>query len=156
MRKIFDQLRPKVREYAEWSAWRATFQLLDRFLYSSPATTTGAVHVRDTLSAQRLMNNFVIASLPCWVIGMWNTGQQTNRVMQLTGTEMLPGWRGELVGLLGIVYDPVSIGACFYQFRSGYLRKQGKEIATVREDEKGLTHPSCLAPPLTILTVRIS
>ncbi len=114
MRKLFDQLRPKVREYAEWSAWRASFQLVDRFLYSSPATTTGAVHVRDTMSSQRLMNNFVIASLPCWVIGMWNTGQQTNRVMQLTGTEVLPGWRGDLVGLFGIAYDPASIGACLF------------------------------------------
>ncbi len=114
MRKFFDQLRPKVREYGEWPAWRATFQLLDRFLYSSPATTTGAVHVRDTNSVQRLMNNFVIASLPCWLIGMWNTGEQTNLAMQLSATEALPGWRGGLIELLGVPYDPSSIGACFF------------------------------------------
>jgi len=114
VRKLFDRLRPKVREYGEWPAWRATFQLLDRFLYSSPAVTTGSVHVRDTTSVQRLMNNFVIASLPCWLIGMWNIGEQTNLAMQLTATETLPGWRGELIGLLGVPYDPVSIGACLF------------------------------------------
>ena len=57
MRKWFDQLRPRVREYGEWPAWRATFQLLDRFLFSSPAITIGSVHVRDSNSVQRLMNN---------------------------------------------------------------------------------------------------
>jgi len=114
VRKWFDQLRPRVREYGEWPAWRATFQLLDRFLYSSPDTTTGAVHVRDTNSVQRLMNNFVIASLPCWLIGMWNVGEQTSFAMQLTATAALPGWRGGLIELLGVSYDATSVSACFF------------------------------------------
>jgi Na+-transporting NADH:ubiquinone oxidoreductase subunit B len=103
-----------VREHGEWPAWRATFQLPDRFLFSSPATTIGSVHVRDSNSVQRLMNNFVIASLPCWLIGMWNIGEQASIAMQLTAAETLPGWRGELLELLGVPYDPVSIGACFF------------------------------------------
>jgi Na+-transporting NADH:ubiquinone oxidoreductase subunit B len=114
MRRWFDQLRPKIRDYGKWPAWRASFQLLDRFLYSSPATTSGTVHVRDTGNVQCLLNNFVIASLPCWLIGLWNTGEQTNLAMQLTGTAMLPGWRGELLGLLGFSYDPLNIGACLF------------------------------------------
>ncbi|MGI9290835.1 MAG: RnfABCDGE type electron transport complex subunit D [Gammaproteobacteria bacterium] len=112
MRELFDKLRPKFREYGEWPAWRASFELLDRFFYSSPALTQGRVHVRDASSTQRLLNHFVIASIPCWLIGMWNTGEQTNVAMQLTGTESLPGWRGELIALLNLSYDPASIGVC--------------------------------------------
>lgn len=112
MRRLFDRLRPKVREYGEWRAWRAGFQLLDRFIYSSPATTKGAVHVRDASSAQQLMNNFVIASLPCWAIGMWNTGAQTSLAMQLSGTSTLAGWRGGLTDYFGIGFDPASVLSC--------------------------------------------
>lgn len=114
MRRLFDRLRPKVRQYGEWPAWRAGFQLLDRFLYSSPAITNGAVHVRDASSVQQLMNNFVIASLPCWAIGMWNTGAQTGLAMQLSGTSTLAGWRGGLINYLGIAFDPASVLSCFF------------------------------------------
>jgi len=86
--------------------------LLDRFLYSSPATASGAPHVRDANNVQRLLNNFVIATLPCWLIGMWNLGQQTNLAMLLIGQEAAPGWRGWLLSSLGVGVDPLSIGAC--------------------------------------------
>ena len=114
MRELFDRLRPKFREYGEWPAWRASFQLLDRFFYSSPAVTHGAVHVRDASSVQRVLNHFVIATLPCWLIGVWNTGQQIGIAMVLTGTDTLPGWRGELLALLGVSYDPAAVAACFF------------------------------------------
>ena len=114
MKNLFDKLRPRFREYGEWPAWRASFELLDRFFYSSPAITRGEVHVRDASNVQRVQNHFVIASLPCWLIGVWNTGEQTNLAMLLTKTEMLPGWRGELLQLLGVAYDPVNLGACFF------------------------------------------
>lgn len=114
MRKLFDKLRPRIRDYGEWPAWRATFQLLDRFFYSSPAVTHGTVHVRDASSVQRVLNHFVIASLPCWLIGVWNTGQQISVAIVLTGTDMLPGWRGELLAALGVPYDPAGLAACFF------------------------------------------
>jgi Na+-transporting NADH:ubiquinone oxidoreductase subunit B len=114
MRKFFDKLRPRFGEYSDWRAWRATFQLIDRFLYSSQKNTHGAVHVRDGNNVQRVLNNFVIGSLPCWLIGMWNIGEQTNLAMQLTATEMLPGWRGGFIDLLGVPYDSLNIGGCFF------------------------------------------
>jgi Na+-transporting NADH:ubiquinone oxidoreductase subunit B len=113
MRKLFDRLRPKFREYGEYSAYRGAFQLLDRFLYSSPARTPNAPHVRDSNNVQRVMNNFVIATLPCWLLGLWNLGEQTNLAMRLFGTESSPGWRGWLLSSLGIGYDPTNIAACF-------------------------------------------
>ncbi|MGI9292019.1 MAG: RnfABCDGE type electron transport complex subunit D, partial [Gammaproteobacteria bacterium] len=114
MRELFDRLRPKFREYGEWPAWRASFELLDRFFYSSPAVTNGNVHVRDASSVQRVLNHFVIASLPCWLIGVWNTGQQIGVAMVLTGTEMLPGWRGQSLATLEFSYDPGSLAGCFF------------------------------------------
>ena len=112
MRRLFDRLRPKFSENGDYSTYRGAFQLLDRFLYSSPATTPGAPHIRDANNVQQLMNNFVIATLPCWLIGMWNLGEQTNIAMQQIGMLAAPGWRGWLLSVLGVGYDPLNIGAC--------------------------------------------
>jgi len=113
LRKLFDRWRTKTREYGEYPVLRGTFQQLDRFLYSSPERTHSAPHIRDSNSVQRLMNNFVVASIPCWLIGMWNLGEQTSFAMNAIGMQSLEGWRGTLADMLSIAYDPTSVGTCF-------------------------------------------
>jgi Na+-transporting NADH:ubiquinone oxidoreductase subunit B len=88
------------------------FQSLDRFLYSSPAVTRGSPHIRDAINVQRLMNNFVVATLPCWLIGMWNLGEQINVAMAQVGMDVAPGWRGALLSMSGVGYDPTNVAAC--------------------------------------------
>jgi Na+-transporting NADH:ubiquinone oxidoreductase subunit B len=114
LRKLFDKWRPKTREYGEYPVLRGTFQQLDRFLYASPKTTSAAPHIRDSNNVQRVMNNFVIASIPCWLIGTWNLGEQTTFAMNAIGMESLKGWRGALIETLGVTYDPASTGACLF------------------------------------------
>ncbi|MGI9492241.1 MAG: RnfABCDGE type electron transport complex subunit D [Geminicoccaceae bacterium] len=114
MRKLFDRLRPRFQEGGRHAAHRGVFQLLDRFLYSSPNATIGAPHVRDANNVQRLMNYFVIASIPCWLIGLWNLGEQTNFAMAQMGMAEAPGWRGAVMALFGVGYDPQNLAACFF------------------------------------------
>ena len=83
----------------------ALVDLVDRFLYSGNTATISAPHVRDSLSTQQLLNTFVIASLPCWIFGMWNLGEQINLAMEIVGQEAAPGIRGEIIALLGSGYD---------------------------------------------------
>ena len=113
LRKLFDKWRQKTREYGEYPVLRGSFQQLDRFLYSSPSKTWMAPHIRDANNVQRLMNNFVVASIPCWLIGTWNLGEQTSFAMNAIGMQSLEGWRGAVVESLGIAYNPGSVGACF-------------------------------------------
>ena len=91
----------------------ALVDLVDRFLYSGKTTTIAAPHVRDSLSTQQLLNTFVIASLPCWIFGMWNLGEQINLAMEIVGQEAAPGIRGEIIALLGTDYDPDNDTASF-------------------------------------------
>ena len=113
MRKLFDRLRPKFEENGKHAAYRGVFQLLDRFLYSSPNATINAPHVRDANNVQRLMNNFVIASIPCLLIGLWNLGEQTHFAMAQSGMTEAPGWRGAIMAAFGLGYDPQDVVACF-------------------------------------------
>ncbi len=82
--------------------------LLDRFLWSRSTPTTFAPHVRDRANVQRVLNNFVIASLPCWLIGVWNVGEQIHVAMEFTGTTNLPGWRAAFLLALGFEFDAAS------------------------------------------------
>ena len=81
LRGFFDKWRERTREYGEYPVLRGAFQQLDRFIFSSPSRTTGAPHIRDSNSVQRLMNNFVLASIPCFLLGIWNLGEQTSFAM---------------------------------------------------------------------------
>ena len=61
-----------------------------------------------------MLNNFVLASLPCWFIGVWNLGEQIHVAMAFTGTAELPGWRAALFEGLGFAYDGTSFLANFH------------------------------------------
>jgi Na+-transporting NADH:ubiquinone oxidoreductase subunit B len=91
----------------------ALLELVDQFLYSSSRTTAGSVHVRDGANTQSLLNSFIVASLPCWLIGSWNLGTQTNLAMARFGVEAAPGWRGWLLEVTGAGHDPASIVGSF-------------------------------------------
>lgn len=93
-----------------WSRpWR---QMWNRFLYSSSARNQQAPYIRDAASVQGMLNNLVLATLPCWLIGLWNIGHQSNRAMVEMALTELGGWRGGILSALGIGYDPASILAC--------------------------------------------
>ncbi len=85
--------------------------LWDRFLWSRYRPTLTAPHVRDRNNTQRLLNNFVIASIPCALIGCWNLGDQIHVTLELLGRSELEGWRAQLMHALGLDFDPSSIGA---------------------------------------------
>lgn len=105
------QPHPRHRRHTGWQApWRA---LLDQFLSPPAGRTRTAPHIRDTASVQGLLNNFVIATLPCWLIGLWNTGYQINTVMLNQGLTVAPGWRGAILSGFGIGNDPGNILACW-------------------------------------------
>jgi Na+-transporting NADH:ubiquinone oxidoreductase subunit B len=114
MRRLFTRLRPGFEGNGKYAAYRGVFQLLDRFLYSSKNETISAPHVRDANNVQRLLNNFVIASIPCWLIGLWNLGEQTNFAMLQVGMTEAPGWRGAIMDALGVGYSPQDVIACFF------------------------------------------
>ena len=114
MDRLFDRLRPRFQGQGGYAAFRGLFQLLDRFLYSSSQSTAAAPHLRDANNVQRLMNHFVIATIPCWLIGLWNLGVQTNFAMAQFGVTEAPGWRGAVLAALGTGYNPEDVLACFF------------------------------------------
>ena len=114
LRRTLDRMQMMSRPGGRLHSYRAFVEIIDRFFYSTGAATIAAPHVRDGNNVQRLLNTFIIATFPCWLIGLWNVGVQTNLELAELGLVGLPGWRGALVGTLGIGYDAGNPFACFF------------------------------------------
>jgi Na+-transporting NADH:ubiquinone oxidoreductase subunit B len=74
--------------------------------------TQGAPHLRDAFNLDRAMRRVVIALVPCLFMALYNTGYQANVDVAIAGLGRAPGWRGAVLGALGIGYDTSSLWAC--------------------------------------------
>jgi Na+-transporting NADH:ubiquinone oxidoreductase subunit B len=86
--------------------------LLRRFVLSSHSVTRAPPHVRDANNVQRLWNYFVIASIPSFLIGLWNLGHQLNLAIAAFAVDPAPGWRAAALVKTGIGLDSTDIMAC--------------------------------------------
>ena len=47
--------------------------------------------------------------MPCWLIGMWNLGEQISVGMYIAGIDRLDGWRSALIEGVGLTIAPDNI-----------------------------------------------
>ena len=85
------------------------------------AVTGRAPHVRDAMNVNRAMNWVVVALAPCILMAFFNTGYQANAAMAELGVTSTPGWRGTVLEVLGIGYDPWDIWAAAWHGGLHYL-----------------------------------
>ena len=103
--RALDRMQMRARAGGRLHRYRALIEVLDRFFYSTGATTIAAPHVRDGNNVQRLFNSFIIATLPCWLIGLWNLGLQTSLEMAEIGLAVCPAGAAIYSASFGVDYD---------------------------------------------------
>ena len=113
LRRYMDRLQPMFSRGGRFEQFSALFEMVDTLLYTPADVTRDAPHIRDAMDLKRLMIFVVIAVTPAALVGMYNTGYQTNLAMMQLGVHVAPGWRGELLDLFGIGFAYDSIWACF-------------------------------------------
>lgn len=87
--------------------------LLMKHIFSNSERQTGtAPHIRSLISVQTLLNRLVIASIPCWLIGLWNLGYQINLALMNLSLTTLPSWQGSLLSLLGVGHNNSQVLGC--------------------------------------------
>lgn len=83
-------------------AFHSVFDGFETFLYT-PRTTApkaGAVHIHDSIDSKRTMIIVVLALMPCFLFGMYNTGYQHWLAL---GAAEFPFWQLMLYGFLTIL-----------------------------------------------------
>jgi len=114
LRAFLDRIEPQFMPGGRLRKFYALYEMVDTILYTPPEVTRSAPHVRDGIDLKRVMTYVVISVLPCALFGMYNIGLQANLAMAEMGIAAAAGWRGAMLGALGIGYDPDSMLACFW------------------------------------------
>lgn len=109
LRTLLDRLERHFVKGGRYAKYGALFEMVDTLLYSPKDITASAPHVRDAADLKRVMFFVVIAATPCVLMALWNTGYQANLAMAEIGLRSADGWRGGVLDLLAIGYDPTDV-----------------------------------------------
>lgn len=114
LRKYLDRIEHLFVRGGPLERFGALYEMVDTFIYTPSDVTPGTTHVRDGIDLKRLMMYVVIAVTPCFLMGMYMIGYESNTAMASLGLDSTEGWRGAVLDRFGIGYDPNSLWACFW------------------------------------------
>lgn len=104
VRQFLDKIHPLFAKGGPLEKLYPVYEMVDTFLFTPGEVTRGATHVRDSVDLKRVMTYVWVATLPCMLMALFNTGYQANTAMASLGLTSAPGWRGVVMSLFG--YNP--------------------------------------------------
>ncbi|WP_170341477.1 NADH:ubiquinone reductase (Na(+)-transporting) subunit B [Ruegeria arenilitoris] len=111
LRSFFDRIEPNFTKGGKYEKFFPIYEMVESFIYTPKTVTSVAPHARSYVDMKRIMTYVVIATIPCILWGMYNTGFQANSAIVTLGPESATGWRIAILQALGISLDPSSIFA---------------------------------------------
>ncbi len=103
LRKIVDNMKPAFSEGGKLSFLASTFDAFETFLFVPNTTTSKGAHIRDCNDMKRTMIVVVLALLPAFLFGCFNTGR-------LVGLEGFNAFAYGLVRILPMVCVSYIVG----------------------------------------------
>ena len=76
LRKKIDKIKPYFTEGGRFGKLRSVFEGFESFLFVSDKVTFKGSHVRDNIDLKRTMTVVIIALVPAFIFGSYNTGLQ--------------------------------------------------------------------------------
>jgi Na+-transporting NADH:ubiquinone oxidoreductase subunit B len=114
LRKRIDKIKPHFMEGGKFSKLRSVFEGFESFLFVPDKVTFKGSHVRDSIDLKRTMTVVIIALLPAFLFGAYNTGFQHFRSIGIDSDLFQNFWFGFLKILpLVIVSYGVGLGIEF-------------------------------------------
>ncbi|AXT28842.1 NADH:ubiquinone reductase (Na(+)-transporting) subunit B (plasmid) [Ruegeria sp. AD91A] len=111
LRSFFDRIEPNFTKGGKYEKLFPIYEMVESFIYTPKTVTTVAPHARSYVDMKRIMTYVVIATIPCILWGMWNTGYQANSAIAELGSDSATGWRIAILQVFGISLNPDSIFA---------------------------------------------
>lgn len=102
LKRYLDRIRPNFEPGGKLHAFQSVFDGMDTFLFTpnETAKASGTVQIHDAIDSKRTMIIVVLALMPCFFFGMYNTGYQHWLACGLTE---FPFWSLLLYGFLAIL-----------------------------------------------------
>jgi len=102
LRNFFDRIEPHFLKGGKWEQYFPIYEMVESFIYTPKTVTTAAPHARSYVDMKRIMTYVVIATIPCILMALYNTGYQTNLAIAEFGAS---GWRAAIIETLGIGFN---------------------------------------------------
>ena len=100
LRKKIDKIKPHFTEGGRFEKLRSVFEGFESFLFVPDKVTFKGSHVRDSIDLKRTMTVVIIALLPAFLFGSYNTGLQHFRSIGIETGILQMFWFGFLKILL--------------------------------------------------------
>ena len=111
LRQFFDRIEPNFVKGGKYERYFPIYEMVESLIYTPKTVTTIAPHARTYTDMKRIMTYVVLATIPCILFGLYNTGLQVNSAIQSLGAS---GWRASIVETLGIGFNPDNPFANFF------------------------------------------
>ncbi len=105
LRSYFDRIEPHFTKGGKYEKYFPLYEMVESFIYTPKTVTTVAPHARSYIDMKRIMTYVVIATIPCILMALYNTGLQVNSAIATLGPS---GWRAAVISGLGIGFNPDS------------------------------------------------
>ncbi|EIE49794.1 Na(+)-translocating NADH-quinone reductase subunit B [Salipiger aestuarii] len=105
LRQVFDRIEPHFHKGGKLQKYYSIYEMVESLVYTPKTVTTVAPHARSYIDMKRIMTYVVIATIPCILFGLYNTGLQTNLAIADHGAS---GWRAAIIDGLGIGFNPAN------------------------------------------------
>ncbi len=109
LRRLLDNLHPLFAKGGRLENLYAVYEMVDTLFFSPADRTRVAPHVRDSVDLKRVMTAVVFAAMPAAVFGIWNVGFQANSAIQALSLAGPDDWRGLVLTVLSVGYNPASL-----------------------------------------------
>lgn len=126
LKRFMERIRPSFEDGGRLHAFRSVYEGMDTFLFT-PRRTADArgAQIHDALDSKRIMTIVIIALLPCFFFGMYNTGYQH---WLAAGATSFPFWDLMLYGFLAILPCVVVTYAVGLGIEFAFAQWRGEEI----------------------------
>ena len=121
-----ERIRPSFEAGGRLHAFRSVYEGMDTFLFT-PRQTAAArgAQIHDALDSKRIMILVIVALLPCFFFGMYNTGYQH---WLAAGATSFPFWELMLYGFLAILPCVIVTYAVGLGIEFAFAQWRGEEI----------------------------
>lgn len=121
-----ERIRPSFEAGGRLHAFRSVYEGMDTFLFT-PRQTAAArgAQIHDAIDSKRIMIMVIVALLPCFFFGMYNTGYQH---WLAAGASSFPFWELMLYGFLAILPCVIVTYAVGLGIEFAFAQWRGEEI----------------------------
>lgn len=126
LKRFMERIRPSFEAGGRLHAFRSVYDGMDTFLFT-PRQTAAAwgAQIHDALDSKRIMIMVIVALLPCFFFGMYNTGYQH---WLAAGATSFPFWELMLYGFLAILPCVIVTYAVGLGIEFAFAQWRGEEI----------------------------